>query len=142
MAGLAKLRKEIETVSRNIIAAVEDIFFAAKIRATAEHLGIEVRFIKSIDALIESARAERPTLIIADLHAERLKPDALAEKLKSDEHLKNIPLIGFFSHVQTDLQRRALESGFDRVLPRSAFTKNLPEILQSENLLGFKGDAG
>jgi len=43
-----------------------------------------------------------------------------------------VPVVGFFSHVQTELQRRAEEAGFDHVLTRSAFTKRLPEILSGE----------
>ena len=33
------------------------------------------------------------------------------------------------TEVQTELQRAAEAAGFDRVIPRSAFTKHLPEIL-------------
>ena len=35
-------------MSHNVIAAVDDIFFAAKIRAVAEHLGVDVRFAKTM----------------------------------------------------------------------------------------------
>ncbi|MBV9211197.1 MAG: hypothetical protein JOZ52_11235, partial [Acidobacteria bacterium] len=45
---------------------------------------------------------------------------------------KTIPLVGFFSHVQTELQRRGAQAGYDRILPRSAFSKNLPQILTGE----------
>jgi CheY-like chemotaxis protein len=80
------------------------------------------------DAL-EAARVEEPSLILADLHAQKCDPFALAEQLKADEALRAVTLVGFFSHVQTQLQQRAEQSGFDRVMPRSAFSKNLPEIL-------------
>jgi CheY-like chemotaxis protein len=70
-----------------------------------------------------------PALIIVDLHAQKVDPFNLAEQLKRDETLRAVPLLGFFSHVETELQRRAQQAGFDRVMPRSAFSKNLPEIL-------------
>jgi CheY-like chemotaxis protein len=120
----------LREMGRHVLAAVDDLFFAAKIRAVAEHVGVEVRFVKSTDAALEAARAELPTLIIADLHSQRCDPFALAAALKMDERLCDVPLVGFFSHVQTALQQRARESGFDRVMPRSLFTKRLPEILQ------------
>lgn len=116
-------------MKRCVLAAVDDMFFASKIRASAEHLGVDVRFARSVEAVIESARTERPALIIADLHSERCDPFALAVALKADEQLRTVPLIGFFSHVQTALQRRAEDAGYDRVMPRSAFTKQLPDIL-------------
>jgi PleD family two-component response regulator len=118
-------------MSQSVIAVVEDMFFASKIKATAEHLGIEVRFPRSAGAVVTSAHASEPALIIVDLHSERCDPFALAVALKADDRLRRLPLLGFFSHVQTALQRRAEESGFDRVMPRSAFAKQLSEILQN-----------
>jgi len=53
----------------------------------------------------------------------------VAQKIKADEQTKQIELLGFFSHVQTDLQKAAEQAGFDRVIPRSAFAKSLPQIL-------------
>lgn len=117
-------------MQKSVIAAVDDIFFAAKIRAVAEHLGLHVRFTRSAQEALEAARAEQPSLVIADLHSQKCDPFKLAAEFKADESLRAVPLLGFFSHVQTELQRRAQQAGFDRVLPRSAFSKNLPEILR------------
>jgi CheY-like chemotaxis protein len=108
------------------------MFFASKIRAVAAHLGVEVRFARSAVAAVEAAREERPSLVIVDLHSRQCDPFTLAESLKADEHLRALPLVGFFSHVQTVLQRRAERAGYDRVMPRSAFTKHLPEILEAK----------
>jgi PleD family two-component response regulator len=122
-------------MSESVIAAVDDIFFASKIRAVAEHLGIEVRFVRSADEALEAARQEQPRLIIADLHSQKCDPFSLAEQLKSDETLRAVPLIGFFSHVQTELQQRAKQAGYDRIMPRSAFSKHLLEILEGNKKL-------
>jgi CheY-like chemotaxis protein len=117
-------------MSKLVIALVDDMFFASKIRAVAEHLGVSVRFARSINEALEAARTDAPLLIIADLHAQKCDPFALAEQLKMDETLRAVPLLGFFSHVQIALQQRAEQSGYDRIMPRSAFSKNLPEILE------------
>ena len=116
-------------MTRNIIAVVDDLFFASKIRGTAEELGVTASFVRSISALLEVARRDHPSLIICDLHSQRVSPPDLAKRLKADEQLQTIPLLGFFSHVQIELQRQAEAAGFDRVMPRSAFSKNLGEIL-------------
>ncbi len=116
-------------MSRIIIAVVDDLFFASKIRGTAEQVGVSVSFARSVDALIETASRDQPSLIICDLQAQKIDPIQLAKRLKGDEHLRAIPLLGFFSHVQIELQRQAEAAGFERVQPRSAFTKNLAEIL-------------
>lgn len=120
-------------MKRRVLAAVDDLFFAAKIRATAEHFGVEVVFPRSLEALGEAARADAPALVIVDLHLRSYDPFAVARRFKADVALHGeAPLVGFFSHVQVELQSRALAAGFDRVLPRSAFTKRLPEILRGQ----------
>ena len=114
---------------RNIIAVVDDLFFASKIRGTAEELGITVSFARNVRVMLDVARRNPPALIICDLHSQKVDPMDLAEQLKADEHLRSIPLLGFFSHVQTELQRQAEAAGFDQVMPRSAFSKYLADIL-------------
>jgi chemosensory pili system protein ChpA (sensor histidine kinase/response regulator) len=117
-------------MSKNIIAVVDDLFFASKIRGTAEQVGIPVSFARKLDDLIESALQNQPAVIIVDLHSQKIDPIELARQLKADERLRDIPLVGFFSHVQTELQQRAQDAGFDQVMPRSLFTRNLALILQ------------
>lgn len=121
-----------ETMRKSVIAVVDDLFFASKIRGTAERLGVHVVFAKKSDDVFEAAKTETPSLIIADLHSHQCDPFELAVRLKSDDELRPIPLLGFFSHVQTDLQREAETAGFDRVMPRSAFTINLAKILRGD----------
>lgn len=121
-------------MSKLVFAAVDDMFFASKIRGTAEHLGVRVRFVRSADEALAAAHVEEPALILADLHSQKCDPFLLAEALKADDNLRAVPLVGFFSHVQTELQRRAKQAGYDRVMPRSAFTKQLPEILGDTKL--------
>jgi len=116
-------------MSKTVIAVVDDLFFASKIRGTAEQLGVAVSFPRSADAIIEVALRDQPALIICDLHAMRIDPIEMAKLLKADERLRSIPLLGFFSHVQTKLQDQAEQAGFDRVIPRSAFAKHLADIL-------------
>ena len=116
-----------------IIAVVDDMFFASKIRAVAEAVGVEISFPRSREALIEKAREAKPRMILVDLHNQKIDPPTLASDLKSDEQLREVPLIGFFSHVQTELQRGALAAGFDQILPRSAFARDLPRILATDD---------
>lgn len=116
-------------MKRRIIAAVEDLFFASKIRGTAGQVGAEVSFPRSADALVSEAKGEPPALFVFDLQSNRFDPVALARELKAEETLRAIPVVGFFSHVQTELRTRAEEAGFDAVMPRSLFTARLSEIL-------------
>jgi CheY-like chemotaxis protein len=118
-----------EIMSRSVIAIVDDLFFASKIRGTAEELGVKPRFARSIEVMINAAQSDPPALFICDLHSQKVDPMELARRLKADEQLRSIPLMGFCSHVQTELQQQAAEAGFDQVIARSAFSKYLAEIL-------------
>ena len=117
-------------MSRVVIVVVDDMFFASKIRAVAEAIGVEVSFPRSKEVLIEKARGAQ--LILVDLHNQKIDTVALATELKADEQLRSIPVVGFFSHVETELKRTALAAGFDHVMPRSVFARDLPKILYTD----------
>jgi DNA-binding NarL/FixJ family response regulator len=111
-----------------IIAVVDDMFFAAKIRAVAEAVDVEISFPRNLEAVVQKVRESKPRLVIVDLHNQKIDATALANELKSDD----VRLLGFFSHVQTELQRNALAAGFDQVIPRSVFARDLAEILAAD----------
>ena len=120
-------------MSLAVISVVEDMFFASKIRAVAEAVGAEISSPRNVEAIVSKARELKPRLVLIELHNQRIDSLVLARTLKSDEDLRSIKLIGFFSHVETELQRNAIEAGFDRVIPRSVFTRELPAMLATDN---------
>jgi len=119
-------------MTRKIIALVDDMFFASKIRATAEAVGVEVSFPRTRDVVLEKLRASSPDLIVADLQNQRFDVIEFAATLKADSDLRKIPILGFFSHVEIEIQRKATAVGFDRVIPRSLFARDLSSILRDE----------
>lgn len=115
-----------------IFAMIEDLFFVAKINETARKLNVKVQFAKSekdIFDTMEQNGNEAPTLVIVDLNNMAIKPLAIIPKLKS-KLKKETNVIGFLSHVQGELKLKAQEAGCDMVLPRSAFSANLPQLLR------------
>jgi len=122
-----------------VVAVVDDMFFVSKIRATGKALGMIVKFPRTADAFRATVSDDTPHLIIVDLHNEKMNAFDLATEVKTDERLKNVPLLGFFSHVQVELQRRAGEAGYDEILPRSLFARDLANILAGEQKPDGKG---
>ena len=121
-----------EDSNSRIFAFVDDLFFAAKIQETARKLNVKVEFAKTDKDLAERMQQngeEKPSLIIFDLNNDNAKPLTLIPKLKS-KLKKGTSIIGFLSHVQGDLKQKAHEVGCDMVLPRSAFSQNLPQLLR------------
>ena len=123
-------------MARRVLAAVEDLLFRSKISETATTLGIEAKFPRSPRKLVEQATASPPDLLVLDLNSSRYEPLRLLREVKSDEALRDVPVVGFLSHVQRELAVAARESGCDRVVARSAFTKDLPEILAGDGVFG------
>jgi len=120
-----------EDANSRIFSFVDDLFFQAKIQETARKLNVKVEFVKSEHDLSERIKQngeEKPSLIIFDLNSSSVKPLNLIPKLKNK--LKKTSVIGFLSHVQGDLKQKAHEVGCDMVLPRSAFSQNLPQLLR------------
>jgi CheY-like chemotaxis protein len=116
-------------LARRVMAAVEDLLFRSKISETASTLGVEALFPRSKEKLVEQAAASPPDLLVLDLNSTRFEPLTLLRQLKAREALRDVPVVGFLSHVQKDLAVAARDSGCDRVMARSAFTRDLPEIL-------------
>ncbi len=120
-----------DDATSRIFAFVDDLFFAAKIQETARKLNVKVEFVKTEKDLLEHMKQngeEKPSLIIFDMNNVNAKPLTLIPKLKTK--LKKTSIIGFLSHVQGDLKQKAHEVGCDMVLPRSAFSQNLPQLLR------------
>ena len=112
-----------------IVVGVDDMFFAAKISGAAVTVGASITRVKSAQELMARVESHGASLVIIDLNSNKLDPIQTIRYLKSKPELKAIPIIGFLSHVQVDLMTAAQQAGCDHVMPRSAFSKKLPELL-------------
>ncbi|MGA2084571.1 MAG: response regulator [Terracidiphilus sp.] len=123
-----------EDAPTRIFCFIEDLFFQAKIQETARKLGVKVEFVKGADKeavarLADMPDAERPTLLVFDLNNLNAKPMTLIPKFKA-KLKKATSIIGFLNHLQSDLKLKAIEAGCDTVMPRSAFSQSLPNLLR------------
>ena len=121
-----------EDANSRIFAFVDDLFFMAKIQETARKLSVKVEFVKTEKDLLDRIKEngeEKPSLIIFDLNNANIKPLVIIPKLKT-KLKKGTSFLGFLSHIQGELKLKAQEAGCDMVVPRSAFSQNLPQILR------------
>jgi hypothetical protein len=126
-----------ENAPTHIYFFIEDLFFLAKIQETAKKLGIKVGFLKNekdtVAKFAEATEQDRPSLIVFDLNNANAKPLTLIPKLRA-KLKKGTSIIGFLSHLQGDLKVKAVEAGCDMVMPRSAFSQNLPNLMRRHGL--------
>lgn len=122
-----------EDAPTKIFFFIEDLFFIAKIQETARKLGVKVAFVKNekdaVTALTAGVEEDRPGLIVFDLNNANAKPLTLIPKLKA-KLKRSTSIVGFLSHLQGDLKAKAVEAGCDTVMPRAAFSQNLPNLLR------------
>ncbi len=122
-----------EDAQTKIFFFIDDLFFVAKIQETARKLGVKVEFVKndkeSVAKLTGVEESDRPALIVFDLNNASAKPMTLIPKLKT-KFKKSTSIVGFLSHLQGDLKAKAVEAGCDSVMPRAAFSQNLPNLLR------------
>jgi hypothetical protein len=126
-----------EDAPTRIFCFIEDLFFLAKIQETSRKLGVKVEFVKGdkevVTRILESPEGGRPALLVFDLNNLNAKPLTLIPKFKS-KFKKSVSIIGFLSHVQGDLKMKGVEAGCDVVMPRSAFSQSLPNLLRRYGL--------
>jgi hypothetical protein len=90
-----------------------DLLFGSKLQGALRAAGHE-----------PVAPGEPADVLVVDLTDE---PDArIAESAGA-----GIPRLGFYSHVEQDVRRRAEEAGFERVVPRSRMAREAASLVES-----------
>ena len=124
-SGIPSVTPPVTPAKRLVLAVVPDLFFAVRVSATARHVSVALELVPPPRAVARVAQVVAALLII-DLHA----PGAVALVAEIKRAQPGLPIVGFYSHVETTLRRNALEAGADAALPRSAFVARLPDLLQ------------
>lgn len=113
-----------------VFVAVDDLMFSSRISTTAKAVGAGIRFTRSPEAVVAAAREAVPSLVILDLNSGRVRPLEIVAALSADPALRTVPTLGFVSHVDSATIDAARQAGVGRVLARSAFVEQLPELLR------------
>lgn len=112
-------------MSKTIVACVEDLFFRSKIDATARNLSVPVRF--TTPAALPAACGDGDVAaVLLELSDDSL---VAVRAMRSANPTREIPIIGFLSHVDRKLAEEAAAAGVTRVMPRSQFSETLPEMV-------------
>jgi hypothetical protein len=98
-----------------VVALAPDLFFASKIEATLRAAGHDLTILSAPGEL----PADEPVdVMIVDL-----------DSSGSFDPPAGVPVLGFYSHVDVDVRRRAEDAGYDLVVPRSRMAREMPELV-------------
>jgi DNA-binding NarL/FixJ family response regulator len=110
-----------------VVALVTDLFFATKVRGTAEALSIPLTVVRGVDGLCDCLR-DRVQLAIVDMNANGCDSIDAIRVCKSAVTPPRV--LAFLSHAQLNLANEACEAGADVIMPRSEFSAKLPGLLR------------
>ena len=75
--------------------------------------------------------------MIFDLTAEGIDGPDVLRSLREQGEIEVVPTLGYYSHVDADMRRRALDAGFTQVVPRSRMAREGAAVV--ERLLAAPG---
>lgn len=104
-----------------VVALVPDLMFASKVQALLATAGHEVELVAEED--MARARAPDADVFIVDLVSGEIDGATLVESMRMGRELGAVRTLGFYAHVDEHARRRALEVGFDVVVPRSRMAR-------------------
>jgi DNA-binding response OmpR family regulator len=111
--------------AKRIVAAIDDVFFMAKVKDAATAAGLGTEFARSLQDAVDRSSGGA-CLVVIDLNSPKFEPVNLILALKN----QGVPVLGFLSHVNVELRAKAVEAGADRVLARSALAQNINSIFR------------
>lgn len=117
-----------DTPTPPVHALLDDLFFRAKIEATASAAGVPVAFARTPDELAGRLDTHPGTAtVLVDLQGAGRDADVVGA-LKSRTNPPYV--VAFGSHQNREGLAAAREAGADETLPRSDFVRRLPRLLQ------------
>jgi CheY-like chemotaxis protein len=111
-----------------VIALVEDLLFASRIREAARGAGVELRTVRRADDTVAALHAGA-TLLLVDADSDRLPWAEAIAAARREPGLAAVPIVAFLSHVHAERADAARAAGASQALARSAFVKELPRLL-------------
>jgi CheY-like chemotaxis protein len=106
-----------------------DLLFGSKVQGLLEAAGHQVWRLDTA----EQARGAAPEsdALVVDLTAEGIDGVEVLRALSGGGELEGVATIGFYAHVDQETRKRALDAGFDQVVPRSRMAREGAALVEA-----------
>jgi DNA-binding NarL/FixJ family response regulator len=108
-----------------VVAAFDDLLLGSNILGMLRAAGHDATLSGGGDVHPDGA-----DLLIVDLGAGGFAGVAVVEALRAAGELEATRTLGVYSHVDADTRRRALDAGFDLVVPRSRMARETAAVVE------------
>lgn len=120
--------KDSMNLSVLIVEDVEDSRYF--MRLELEQLGYLVIEAEDGEKAVEIALREQPDIILMDLTLPVMDGLAATAKIRSDEKMREVPIIAVTAHQESDLRAEAKASGFDAYVTKPIDIAFLNELIR------------
>ncbi len=120
------MSSQTETAPPGLLLS-DDLIFTSRIIGTAQSLGLEVRQVRALDRLVETAKRVGARCVILDLAFADLDLPDLMRSLGEWEAPPRV--VAYGSHVDAASLHAARAAGCQPTLPRSKFVEDLARDL-------------
>lgn len=108
-----------------ILAVIADLLLQSRLREQVRALGYRFALADTAEAIAEALDAA-PALVVLDLQIEDIDWRLVVEAAKA----RSVPILAFGRHTKAQHLRSARDAGCDRVVPRSTFVEELPQLIE------------
>jgi two-component system, cell cycle response regulator DivK len=117
-------------MSKGRILVVEDNMDNYElVRFVLERAGYDVFLAVNGRDGVDAARLQKPDLILMDLSMPEMDGWEAAEKLKSNESTRSIPLLALTAHTLPSERQRAIQAGYDGYLTKPIYVQGLLDVI-------------
>ena len=111
-----------------VAALIPDLLFGSKVQSALQDAGHEVDLITGeLEAWDEVGGID---LLVVDLTSHDVDGVEVFETLATGGELHGVRSLGFFAHVEPEVRERALQAGFDLVVPRSRMAREGARLVE------------
>jgi two-component system cell cycle response regulator DivK len=119
-------------MSKGRILVVEDNMDNYElVRFILERAGYDVFLAVNGRDGVDAARFQKPDLILMDLGMPEMDGWLAAQKLKSDELTKSIPLFALTAHTLPGERKRAIQAGCDGYVSKPIYVEGFLKLIES-----------
>lgn len=115
-----------------VLALVPDLLFGSRVQGSLTAAGHELELIGDEQRLRErlaDGDQVAAEVLIVDLTDERLDGASILEALAGERLVAELRTLAFYSHVDAAVRERAMQAGFDLVVPRSRMAREGGELV-------------
>ncbi len=118
------------TDDKNVLVAINDIFFYSKLRDALLPGGYKLDRARSEAEAVQKAQASKPMALVINMNDEKFDAFTLLHDVKAVDGLSSLPVLAFANHEEVDTFRKAKERGVTRIVSRNEFSARTRDLLE------------